>query len=92
VAVCLSSPVSQLMDKFHKGIELWKTGRIRSAKRIYKEVIEEFSEFIDAYHHLGLVYEEEELYFALNGRRIRIPKRCLMMERRDTKLLYLKKF
>jgi len=50
----------ELMDKFHKGIELWETGRIRSAKKVYKEVIEEFPDFIDAYHHLGLVYEEEE--------------------------------
>jgi len=48
----------KLMDKFDKGIELWETGHIRSAKKIYKEVIEEFSEFIDAYHHLAMLYEE----------------------------------
>jgi len=50
---------NELMDKFHEGIELWETGHTNSAKKIYKEVIEEFPEFIDAYHHLGLLYDEE---------------------------------
>ncbi len=42
-----------------KGVDLWETGHTKSAKKIYKEVIGEFPEFIDAYHHLGMLYEEE---------------------------------
>jgi len=49
----------ELGDKFDKGVDLWETGHIKSAKKIYKEVIGEFPEFIDAYHHLGMLYEEE---------------------------------
>ncbi|NQS89832.1 hypothetical protein HQ584_08600 [Patescibacteria group bacterium] len=49
----------KLMDKFDEGVELWEMGHIRFAKKIYKEVIKEFPGFIDAYHHLGLLYEEE---------------------------------
>lgn len=51
---------NELMDKFHEGIELWETDHTNSAKKIYKEVIEEFPEFIDAYHHLAILYEEED--------------------------------
>lgn len=56
----------QLQDRFHEGIELWEVGDLKLAEKIYKEVIQECPEFIDAYHHLGLVYEEldkEELAF-----------------------------
>ncbi len=49
----------ELLDKFEKGIDLWRIGRFRSAKKIYKELIEGFPGFIDAYHHLGLLYEKE---------------------------------
>jgi len=31
------------MDKFDKGVELWETGHIRAAKKIYKEVILEIA-------------------------------------------------
>jgi len=54
-----SPKYDKLMDKFDEGVDLWRVGDLRSAKKIYKEVIEEYPEFIDAYHHLGLVYEEE---------------------------------
>ncbi|MCD6317926.1 hypothetical protein J7M02_02535 [Candidatus Aerophobetes bacterium] len=48
----------KLMDKFDKGVDLWETGHTSSAKKIYKEVIEEFPGFIDAYHHIAMLYEE----------------------------------
>ncbi|MEA1964001.1 MAG: hypothetical protein U9O41_02610 [Candidatus Aerophobetes bacterium] len=48
----------ELMGKFEGGVELWETGNIRAAAKIYKEVIEEFPGFIDAYHHLGILHEE----------------------------------
>ena len=49
----------KLMDKFDRGVDLWEMGRISSAKKIYKEVVKEYPEFIQAYHYLGLLYEEE---------------------------------
>jgi len=54
-----SPKYGKLMDKFDRGVDLWEMGRFSSAKKIYKEVIKEYPEFIDAYHHLGLLYEEE---------------------------------
>lgn len=48
----------ELMDKFDGSLELWETGHPRAAEKIYKEILKEFPGFIDAYHHLGLLYEE----------------------------------
>jgi len=48
----------ELMGKFDEAIELWERNHIKSAEKIYKEVIAEFPEFIDAYHHLAILYEE----------------------------------
>ena len=61
-----SPKYDQLMDRFGEGVELWRRGQDKFAEKIYKEVIGEYPEFIDAYHHLGLLYEaldKDELAF-----------------------------
>ena len=69
----------ELMDKFGEGIELWQTGHTRSAEKTYKEVIKEFPGFIDAYHHLAILYEEsgrDRLAFEIWLKGYQIGKVC----------------
>lgn len=49
----------QFEDKFFQAVDLWQKGNIKSAQKIYQEIIKEVPEFIDAYDQLALIYGEK---------------------------------
>lgn len=78
-----SPKYNQLMDRFDEGVEFWRRGQDKSAKKIYKEIIGEYPEFIDVYHHLGLLYEaldKDELAFESWMKGYQIGKEVLPLD------------
>ena len=45
-------------DRFDDAIELFWAGNLKESERLFRHLIHEYSEFIDAYHHLAIILEE----------------------------------
>lgn len=54
---------SSLYKKLDDAIDLWHSGQSDKAESLLKEIISINSSYIDAYHHLSIIYEENELDF-----------------------------
>lgn len=45
-------------EDFRWAIDNWEHGEVKEAEAIYRRLIEEYPEFIDAYHHLAILLRE----------------------------------
>jgi tetratricopeptide (TPR) repeat protein len=45
-------------DRLDEAIELWREGDLQESERLFRLLILEYSEFIDAYHHLAMILDE----------------------------------
>lgn len=53
---------NDLMDEFHSGCEFYEEGNLGEAERVFKVVLAQMPDHLDAIHHLALVLSERELY------------------------------
>ena len=51
-----------LMDEFHTGCESYKEGNLDEAERIFRTVLAQMPDHLDAIHHLALVLSERGLF------------------------------
>lgn len=51
----------ELMDTFHAGCESYEEGNIDKAERIFRTVLSEMPDHLDAIHHLAIVLSERSL-------------------------------
>ncbi|MCD6359045.1 MAG: tetratricopeptide repeat protein [Dehalococcoidia bacterium] len=51
-----------LMDEFNAGCELYEEGNLGEAKRIFRAVLAQMPDHLDAIHHLALVLSEQSLF------------------------------
>jgi tetratricopeptide (TPR) repeat protein len=71
--------MSHLYDKLYEGIDLMHEGMLTEAEKIYRSIIEEFPEHIDAYHHLAILLSSQgrkEEAFQLWKKAVDIGMRC----------------
>lgn len=47
----------EALDSLDEGIDLWHAGHNAEAEQAYRQLIRDFPEFIDAYHHLALLLD-----------------------------------
>ena len=56
----------EMMEEFHDAIEHWRMGDFTFAEGVYRQLVEDYPEFIDAHHHLALLLDrtgrEEEAF------------------------------
>ena len=52
----------QLMDEFYSGCEFFEEGNLLKAESIFKSVLTEMPDHIDAIHHLAMVRSEQDLF------------------------------
>jgi len=52
---------NQLMDEFHRGCELFEEGNLPAAESIFKSVLAQMPDHLDAIHHLAMVQSEQGL-------------------------------
>ena len=50
-----------LMEEFHKGCELYEEGDFDEAERVFKAVVAQMPDHLDAIHHLAVVLSERNL-------------------------------
>ncbi|MCD6599669.1 MAG: tetratricopeptide repeat protein [Dehalococcoidia bacterium] len=50
-----------LMDQFHAGCELYEEGNLDEAVRVFRAVLAQMPDHLDALHHLALVLSEQNL-------------------------------
>lgn len=48
----------ELMERFHRGVELLEAGQLSEAERIFRATLARMPEHLDARHHLALVLDE----------------------------------
>jgi tetratricopeptide (TPR) repeat protein len=48
----------EIYESFHDAIDEWQMGDVDSAEDTYRELIADYPEFIDVYHHLALLLSE----------------------------------
>ena len=53
---------SEVVEQFHKAIELWEEGDTAQAEQRYRQLIRAYPEFIDVYHHLAMLLDEAQRY------------------------------
>jgi len=49
----------KVYERLHDAIEHWEAGYVTFPERTYRQLINEYPEFIDAYHHLALLLSEK---------------------------------
>ncbi|MDF1500066.1 MAG: hypothetical protein P1P76_06335 [Anaerolineales bacterium] len=47
-----------IYEYFHDAIESWEVGDVTFAEQRYRQLLTDYPEFIDAYHHLAILLEE----------------------------------
>ena len=52
----------EINEEFHKAIELWEEDDINQAEQRYRQLLTDYPEFIDVYHHLALLLDEAGHY------------------------------
>jgi len=70
---------SNIMEQFHEAIELWETEHLSQAERRYRQLLLDYPEFIDVYHHLAMLLDETDRYpeaFQLWQRAVDIGLNC----------------
>jgi tetratricopeptide (TPR) repeat protein len=45
------------MEEFHEALEHWRVGDFTTAEAMYRELVDEYPEFVDVHHHLALLLE-----------------------------------
>ena len=53
---------NDLMDEFHSGCESYEEGNLDEAEKVFKMVLAQMPDHLDAIHHLALVLSERDLY------------------------------
>jgi tetratricopeptide (TPR) repeat protein len=53
---------NDLMDEFHSGCESYEEGNLDQAEKVFKMVLAQMPDHLDAIHHLALVLSERDLY------------------------------
>jgi len=53
---------NDLMDDFHSGCESYEEGNLDEAEKVFKMVLAQMPDHLDAIHHLALVLSERDLY------------------------------
>ena len=48
----------EVYEEFDGAIDIWHSGNLREAEKIFKELIKKYPEFIDVYHHYALLLKE----------------------------------
>ena len=56
-----SDTYDDLMDRFDAGCEFYEQGNLDQAERVFKEVLGQMPDHLDATHHLALVLSEQNL-------------------------------
>jgi tetratricopeptide (TPR) repeat protein len=46
-----------VMEEFHTALEHWRIGDFATAEATYRELVDEYPEFIDVHHHLALLLD-----------------------------------
>ena len=46
------------LRRFHRGIDLWRSGDNVAAEKQYRQLISDYPEFVDVHHHLALLLSE----------------------------------
>lgn len=46
-----------VMEEFHEALEHWRVGDVATAEAMYRELVDEYPEFIDVHHHLALLLD-----------------------------------
>ena len=52
---------NDLMDEFHSGCEFYEEGNLDEAERVFKTVLAQMPDHLDAIHHLAMVLSERDL-------------------------------
>ena len=47
-----------ICEYFHDAIDAWETGDVTFTEQRYRQLLTDYPEFIDAYHHLAILLEE----------------------------------
>jgi tetratricopeptide (TPR) repeat protein len=47
----------EIMEEFHEALEHWRVGDLAFAEEAYRELLDDYPEFIDVHHHLALVLD-----------------------------------
>ncbi|MFH1313407.1 MAG: tetratricopeptide repeat protein [Candidatus Eisenbacteria bacterium] len=50
----------EVFEEFHSAIETWEWGDFEAAAKSYRQLIRDYPEFIDAYHHLAILLSESD--------------------------------
>jgi tetratricopeptide (TPR) repeat protein len=48
----------EILEEFHEAIDAWRVGEFASAEEVYRQLIADYPEFIDACHHLALLLSD----------------------------------
>lgn len=48
----------EVLEEFHDAIEHWRMGDVAFAEEVYRQMIDDYPEFIDAHHHLALLLSQ----------------------------------
>ena len=51
----------QLMEEFNKGCECFEEGNLLAAERVFKSVLAQMPDHLDAIHHLAMVRSQQDL-------------------------------
>lgn len=51
----------KVLDRFHEILEVWESGNAEDAAESLELLLDRFPEFIDAHHHLAIMFSEEGL-------------------------------
>lgn len=49
-----------LYEVFHAALDDWRSGDVASAEAVYRQLIQDYPEFIDVHHHLALLLSETD--------------------------------
>lgn len=69
-----------IYEYFHDAIDAWETGDVTFAEQRYRQLLTDYPEFIDAYHHLAILLEEagdEDEAYALWQHAVKIGEQHL---------------
>mgnify|MGYP001041662975 CR=1 FL=1 len=52
----------EITEEFHEAIELWEEDDLGRAEQRYRQLLRDYPEFIDVYHHLAMLLDETGRY------------------------------
>ena len=71
-----------IYEYFHQAIDAWRAGEAQYAEARYRQLLADYPEFLDAYHHLAMLLDEagREEAFALWQHAVRLGEEALPEE------------